>query len=266
MGNCFLHGNGGDPLNYRVVIHATKDELLKTKAFEKTIGVVTDYKYTGHIFSPLEPENPGDGIIWFPTKNASSMGFNALVENSVMLYPVSCKQNIEGEWVQKDVYTSLGMVWVPWTEYLWNCGDTGKYTWRSDAVPQAETGEGMTLSVGTTYADGSVRYKQEANKGGVFYCENVDLTNYYSLVFEGSMTGSSNDNDHRCAIYVWNERPSGSYKDKIAVYKGTFDTMQPGPIRLGVRDLKGKYCVGFGLYGDEATFTLKSLRLEADGL
>lgn len=83
-----------------------------------TIWVDTDAEITGWDFSAAEPANPAEGMVWFSTGTASSVAFNALKENSVMVYPLSAKQRIGEAWVDRTARSRMDDQWVDW--FVWN--------------------------------------------------------------------------------------------------------------------------------------------------
>lgn len=85
---------------------------------ENTIWVDTDVEITGWDFSAAEPANPAEGMVWFSTGTASSVAFNALKENSVMVYPLSAKQYSGGAWVSRTARSRMDDQWVDW--FVWN--------------------------------------------------------------------------------------------------------------------------------------------------
>ena len=83
-----------------------------------TVWVDTDVEITGWDFSAVEPANPVEGIVWFAVGTASTVAFNALKENSVMVYPMSAKQYVSGAWVDKTAKSYLNGAWADW--FVWN--------------------------------------------------------------------------------------------------------------------------------------------------
>lgn len=77
-----------------------------------TIWVDTDAEITSWIFSAAEPENPTEGMVWIATETASTVSFNALKENSVMVYPLSAKQYAGGAWVDVEAKCYQNAEWV----------------------------------------------------------------------------------------------------------------------------------------------------------
>jgi hypothetical protein len=92
---------------------------------ENTIWVDTDVEITGWDFSAAEPVNPAQGMVWFAVGTESTVAFNALKENSVMVYPLSAKQYAGGAWVDKTAKSYRNGELVEWFTgtYFYKAGD-----------------------------------------------------------------------------------------------------------------------------------------------
>lgn len=104
----FNMSGGGAALNF-VVIPNPKPETAK----ENTIWVDTD-SITSWVFSATAPDNPKAGMVWFSVAASSGVEFNALRKNGIHIYPVSAKQYIGGEWVNKTAKSYQNDAWVEW--------------------------------------------------------------------------------------------------------------------------------------------------------
>lgn len=135
MAKGFKHGaGGGTSLNFKVVGNP-KPAAPK----ENTLWVDTDEKITSWVFGADQPAG-AEGMVWFPSGTASRAPFNAVKENSLMVYPSTAKQYVNGAWVAKSAQTYQGGKWVPWWDgVLYNRGTidqftTGGYTfWGGDS-------------------------------------------------------------------------------------------------------------------------------------
>ena len=113
MGKAFLYGSGGGGgggVSFTVKGGTTAPASPKVG----TIWVNTDQDITGYTFSATEPESPVEGMVWFLTSKSSTVAFNALKKNALMVYPVSAKQWQSGAWVSKLVSSGTGTGWVSW--------------------------------------------------------------------------------------------------------------------------------------------------------
>lgn len=148
MGTAFLYGNGGSGggagLNFKVV-----GNPQPVSASENTIWIDTDSKITSWIFSATEPEMPSEGMVWISTGTASTVAFNSLKKNGVMVYPLSSKQYISGAWVDKTAKSYQDGAWVDWAVFFYSAGNT------FDDV----TGGYFDNKVDTQYGTGSVTFE-----------------------------------------------------------------------------------------------------------
>ena len=85
-----IQAGGGADLNFEVVGGTTQPSNPK----ENTIWVNTNAEITGWIFSVEEPDTPTSGMIWIKVGVVSDTSFNALKENSFLVYPLYASQYI----------------------------------------------------------------------------------------------------------------------------------------------------------------------------
>ena len=141
---------------------------------ENTVWVNTDTEISGYAFSSTQPENPAEGFVWFAIGAASNAAMNVDKKNTVMLYPLSCKQYINGAWVTKTAKTYQGGAWVEWTYYLFNISDqctgvTGGWEAYANGIMSANDGY-----IGVQSNDSSV-------VAAVGTIKPIDLTNFKTL-------------------------------------------------------------------------------------
>lgn len=129
---------GGGGLNFRVVDGLTQPGDPK----ENMIWVYTE-GMTGWYMQPTKPENMQPGEVWISTGTGSSVSFNVLKKNSIMVYPISAQQNINGEikGVTATIYQNGN--WRPWIAYLYDKGNeyedfTGGWTISGIGKKEAE--------------------------------------------------------------------------------------------------------------------------------
>lgn len=116
-------GNGVD-LNFEVIAYESEEVLLASTPAENTIGVVTTTPMTSWSFSATEPANPENGMIWIFTGSSSSIEFNALKENALHVYPISAKQFVGDDWLERTAMIYQNERWLAWFGgYLYNAGD-----------------------------------------------------------------------------------------------------------------------------------------------
>lgn len=110
-------GGGGAGLNFKIVGNPQPGNPT-----ENMIWVDTDTEITCWTFSAAQPESPVAGQVWFTIGTSSGVQFNAVKKNSIMVYPVSAKQYVNGEWVGKTAKSYQNGEWVDWMMYLYNKG------------------------------------------------------------------------------------------------------------------------------------------------
>lgn len=137
-------GGGGSSLNFKVIAVAS-ESALPSSAAENTIAVITTTAITSYVFSSSAPTSPAEGMVWFATGTASTVGFNAVKKNGLWVYPTGCQQYVSGTWVTKTAKTYKSGAWVEWRLYLYNAGDectdiTGGWTTSGYAIPSGQEG------------------------------------------------------------------------------------------------------------------------------
>ena len=118
MAKGFKHGaGGGTSLNFEVICNPQPET-----AKENTIWVDTD-KINNYYFSATQPENMAEYDVWFSLDISSNVAFSATKKNSIMVYPLSAKQMVSGELVDKTAKSWQGGEWVDWIKYLYDAGN-----------------------------------------------------------------------------------------------------------------------------------------------
>lgn len=173
---------GGAGLNFKVVGNPQPEN---PKA--NIIWVDTDVEITGWDFSATEPANPAEGMVWFAVGTASPVAFNALKENSVMVYPMSAKQYIGGAWVNKTAKSYQGGALVDWITYFYKDGNTF-----DDLTGGYVYGGGTTLE-----ADSIKIYLEGQNHESYAITDNkIDLSNISTLHVKGRIAVRNSYNEH----------------------------------------------------------------------
>ena len=62
-------------------------------------------------------------MVWILTGISSTVEFNALQENGLLVYPISAKQYVGGAWMDVTAKSWQNGEWVEWIVYLYNEGD-----------------------------------------------------------------------------------------------------------------------------------------------
>lgn len=95
--------------------------------FNKTMYYILDAEpidctsYTV-LANALAPTYNIDNKVWIKSGEISTVSFNALKKNGIMIYPLSAKQYISGAWTTVTAMTYQGEQWVDWILYLYNQG------------------------------------------------------------------------------------------------------------------------------------------------
>lgn len=242
LGACEVSGGGG--LNFKVVGGTTQP----ASPTENMIWVNTDTDISSYTFSAAEPGDPEEGMVWVQTGTASDVSFNALKKNVITIYPISCKQYIDGAWVNVEAYIYQEGEWVQFSStmtivYLYNRGDTcddltGGYvaaglkpaaTSASAAAPTVVYNDDSMVITGSNTGTYNGGYVKTVNK--------IDLTDFTRLVFEGSRTGNGT-----AVMQVWTQ--IGSYINEYSVAQATIP-VDATSSEIDISGLTGEHYIGF---------------------
>ena len=190
-----LNMSGGGPsatLNFKV-LGGTE---APSNPNENTIWVNTDAKITSWIFSPKEPTEPAEGMVWFISHTSSSVEFNALKKNFLQVYPNACYQWSGSAWVYKDAKTYKNGAWVDWFQYLYDSGNdfsdiTGGYVQVSDSA--SGTSDGMTsMNEDSIYVYAVQHSNGKSRTFGRSTSKSIDLTNVSKIYTTGNCLSARN--------------------------------------------------------------------------
>lgn len=194
-------GGGGSAggLNYEVVGGTTQPT-----GSENLIWVNTSNEITSHIFSADAPSSPSEGMVWFKTSSSSVAAFNALEENTLMVYPDKCQQYVNSAWVEKTALSYLNGEWVEWVipvtiypgvsynAYNWYFGpniDTSKD--KNVAPTVSNNGTTVRVSVSSSYDSNQGTYPRTS---GVAVSQTaVDLTGHKKVLVTYENKSASGD-------------------------------------------------------------------------
>ena len=175
-----ITGSGGTALNFKVVGGTT----APTNPQENAIWVNTDADITSWVFCATQPNEAESGMVWFMTETRSTVSFNALKKNSVMVYPISAKQYISGSWVNVTAKSYQGGEWVTWWngEYFDNGNQFEGVTggWTKDGYTVGDRTMSGTTTIGTTMKITVTEAKGACVVGTV---NPVDLTDVDTVYF-----------------------------------------------------------------------------------
>lgn len=228
---------------------------------ENTIWVNTDTEITGYQFSATEPKEAFDGKVWIYIGSSSHASFD-IVDN-VSIYPIYAKQYISGKWVDKAAKIYQGNGWVDWWNgYLYELGNewtdiTGG--WIAEAVPIVSSVEGKELDITRNLSDMVISCS--SGYSGIVRTKNsitfdTDGTLYLDATVSSDL---SSEHDHWCDLYVWSGIGT-EYIENIVAYICLEGKDESGTFAVPVP--KGQYYIGFGMYHDYSTITMRNLYIK----
>lgn len=216
--------SGGGSLNIKVVGGTTQPT-----GSENTVWVNTSTAINGYAFSNTEPTSPASGMVWFSTGIDSTAPMNIDKKNTVMLYPVACKQYVSGAWVEKTAKTYKDGAWVEWWDgTLFNDGN--EYTAITGGF--SAVGDYQVAEI----ADGYLHLLAEYGKYAAFLTENaIDLTGFSKLT--GIVRGTSSTGK-QFGIAAARTVEMAAYTDFTSISTDT-------TVALDISKYNGLYYVGF---------------------
>lgn len=237
MAKGFKHGaGGGASLNFKVIGNPQPET-----AKENTIWVDTDVEITSWVFNAAQPETAEEGMAWIFTGASSTVEFNALKKNGIMVYPLSAKQYVSGAWVDKTAKIYQGGKWVEWWNgELYDTGNeyttfTGGWTATAIAGSTTVTKDATSMTIKTDYGDDAL------------HCSNkMDLTDFSKLVVTGKSFRNNSSAERRegnTKICVWSAIGSSVSNNQVA-YANYPAADYDGEFELDVSGLTGEYYVG----------------------
>lgn len=215
-------------------------------------------------FSDVKPSKLNNNDIWIQTGNASSVTFNSIkIGHDTMntIHPISAKQYISGAWVAVTAKSYQSGEWVTWVtdQYLYNTGNeftdlTGGL--KAYAIAYASSGsysENMAPIITRNTSSITIKHNSSyTDKSGIVRFENkIDLSNYRTLKFDGTLSGG------RASIYIWSSIGSYYGQNYVAYKAGSAS----GEISVDIPAGVGECYIGFGIDHTQ-TITLNKLWLE----
>lgn len=168
--------SGGTSLNFKVVKNPQPGNPSPN-----TIWLNTDRKINGYSFSATQPENMEEGEVWFPVGVSSDVAFSATKKNSVMVYPLSAKQKIDGVLVDVTAKSYQGGKWRDWVKYLY------LFKGGEGLLHEFSKGGGANSSVTVSNEKITISYSGSSGIHIVYETsEPKDLTDYKTLILEMS--------------------------------------------------------------------------------
>jgi hypothetical protein len=167
--------------------------LSQPSAKQNTIWVKTDRRITAWTFSAYEPQGVDEGTVWFLVNTASGIAFNAVKKNTLMVYPVSCKQYLGGTFVAQEAHIFIGSQWTQFSSiisdvYLFNNGDqctdiTGGWGCEGVIIVDEDLSQGRPGAAGAKLSV-DVDYSYSCSVIGTV--NKIDLTDAHTLYVDAS--------------------------------------------------------------------------------
>ena len=242
----FNLSGGGAGLNFAIVGGTT----APTNPRENTIWVNTSDDITSWIFDANEPVEPEEGMAWFRTVKRSSVLFNALKKNAIVIYPSNCQQYIAGAWVSKTAKSFIDDKWVEWYRgQVYDNGNeyedvTGGISVAQQTYSAAEKKDDHILLYATT-TDGTIN---PVYSHATCYLNNpIDLTNYSTITLEANT--AHYDSSHAGMVCVGikdrvYEFTTPTEDNRKACDLSTSDQTGDIVVSHDVSDVSGSYYVG----------------------
>lgn len=240
-------GSGGyNSLNFKIL-----DSVMPPSvSTENTIWVQTDIPISGWVFSDTEPVAPVDRQLWIVTGVNGKIHFNALKKNGIYVRPMTTKQYIDGNWVDKPakIYqkNSDGVLdWYDWIVYLYDRGN--EYEDVTGGFIETKYYAGSNGEVDMDILDTSIYVKALANTAGTSAWSGavtgraINLTNINTLFASGNCSdarsGSAGSAGVGLRVTSTQEIKDYVAADKVVTATGDFN------ISLDVSSLNGEYYV-----------------------
>lgn len=234
-------------LNFKVVGGTTQP----ADPAENTIWVKTDEKVTNWLFSPDRPDEPKDGMVWIKTDVKSSVAFNALQTEGVIICPAAAYQYRSGVWASVKAESYANGSWISWPDWFVIAGES-IHDLKAIGLPLSAGFVPMN-SLEVLQVDGAIQVNGNNGYGIVYQDAYVDLTNYNILKIEGYFSFNGKD---PYKLVVWSE--IGSYITSNVVASAELSATGAA---LDVSELSGSYIVGISL-ADKKTQFIRNLYLE----
>lgn len=221
---------GGTLLNYKVVGNPQPASPRKN-----TIWIDTDVEITRHYLQAEQPENMADGEVWILTGKSSTVSFQAVKKNPIMIYPISAKQMVNGVLTDRVAKSWNGSAWVEWIKEGSILIDNGSAKKPIFICWEGKVSEGGSDYSTITEGDGFVTITSNGYGNWAMFVADVDLTYAKKLLIEGEFASDNGE------LRIWdNVTAAPSSGNSIA----SIDMTNIGG-SLDVSALSGTYKVGF---------------------
>lgn len=238
-----------ETLNFTVVGGAS----TPSSPSANTIWVNTSTTITSWVFSATQPTG-SNGMVWISTGTSSTVPFNALKQNNIMVYPLYAKQYISGAWVDKTAKSYQNGKWVNWYTLLFNNGDqftslTGGWAIRSSS--------GLTCTIGDTLL---FTVTGTAARAGSIYTKNkINVSNFSTLEVGVKISSAASANNGFCVGLATGAGIQSTGELSRYATKISSKTVGEQVISLDISGMTGSYYVVF--FADVTSASVSSVRL-----
>ena len=247
MAKGFKHGaGGGTSLNFKVVGNPKPDSPK-----ENTLWVDTDEEITSWAFAPTQPETAAEGMVWFSTDISKPIVFDALKKNSIMVYPTSAKQYVNGAWVSKVIEIYQNGEWVKfWDGVALNPSNpnddvTGGWTGDSSITPYKDANR-THKAAGAAWNNGYVKLTMPYKSEGSYRTKNkVDVTRFNTLTVNAGYGWANAGMVHVFLTDKLNIASTSGASAQATIFSG--GEINGKTVTLDISNVTGEQYIGFGL-------------------
>lgn len=224
-------------LNFKVRGGATAPDNPKGN----TIWVYTDDKITGWALSFETPAEPYEGMVWIVPGTSSKVAFNALKKNTLMVYPVACKQFVNDAWNNVTAKSYIDGEWVEWRDYLFieNVGQQVPWVFKAmNAKGKVSEKNGAIVFEYTTVDNNYMAAGTENPE---------DLSGFTKLCFDLEVRTNYTSGGGEFTIGVTSKQVNAEYNNTfIASEKPAADSVRK-TIKVDVSGITSGYVAAYGI-------------------
>lgn len=225
-------------LNFKVVGGTAAPENPK----ENTNWAITDVPITGWALSFAEPSEPEEGMMWIVTGTSSKVAFNALKKNTLMVYPTTCKQFVNGAWNNVTAKSYIGGEWVDWLAYLFIENGGQQVPWVFKAL--------NTKVSNVSEKNGAIVFEYSAVDNSYLAAgteDPEDLSGFTKLCFDLEVRTNFTSGGGEFTIGVTSEQVNAEYNNTfIASEKPAADSVRK-TIKVDVSGITSGYVSAYGI-------------------
>lgn len=220
--------------------HIVGGTVEPSNPVENILWINTGYDITEWSFDSTEPLDPVDGMIWLRIGKTAQSKFNILKEQSIYVYPIFCKQFVDGVWTKKEAQI--------YQNDAWTSISTNVLDFISGFTTQRENGSGSITVENETITATSTGTGSD-NQGHVVYfsAEKIDVTDYDVLSFQIDF---ANKNVIYTNVGLYSANTSCySWDNEVAVKNFSGSGSVAGMYNIDLSGVTGSYYFAVGMSG-----------------